>query len=257
MRITAVHEQTIPLSADVRSANISFDAMTASVVAVHTDVRRNGKPLVGLAFDTIGRYGHGGLLRERFIPRLMAADPASYADGDRVDPARAWDVVMANEKRGGHGERCGAVGLIDAALWDLAAKIADVPLWHLLASRNGAPNGVAKVPVYASGGHYRSSNDLALLGDEIRQAMDAGNTRFKIKIGGADIKTDLSRIEAVLSLLAPGMSLAVDANGAFDRNTAEAFLKELPRYAIAWLEEPRRPWTMSSTGTLRPRLRCL
>jgi len=238
MRITAIHEQTIPLSADARSANISFDAMTASVVAIHTDVRKNGKSLVGLAFDTIGRYGHGGLLRERFIPRLMAADPASYADGDNIDPTKAWNVVMANEKFGGHGERCGAVGLIDAALWDIAAKLEDMPLWYLLASRNGKPDSAAKIPVYASGGHYRSANDAALLRDEIRQAMDAGNIRFKIKIGGADLKTDLGRIETVLTVLAPGMSLAVDANGTFDLDTAEAYLNELPRDAIAWLEEP-------------------
>ena len=56
--------------------------MTASVIAVHTDASKDGRPLVGLAFDSIGRYGHGGLLRERFIPRLLAADPDDYADGN-------------------------------------------------------------------------------------------------------------------------------------------------------------------------------
>ena len=112
--------------------------MTASVIAVHTDARKNGKPLVGLAFDSIGRYGHGGLLRERFIPRLIAADPDDYADGNGgIDPHRAWTLLMKDEKPGGHGERSGAVGLIDAALWDLAAKAADEPLWSILARRHG------------------------------------------------------------------------------------------------------------------------
>ena len=135
MRIVAVRERTVELSSAGRNSSISFDAMTASVIAVHTDASKDGKPLVGLAFDLIGRYGHGGLLRERFIPRLIAADPDGYADGNGgIDPHRAWDVLMKDEKPGGHGERCGAVGLIDAALWDLAAKNAGEPLWRMLAA---------------------------------------------------------------------------------------------------------------------------
>jgi hypothetical protein len=87
MRIVAIHERTIPLSFASRNASISFDAMTASALAVVTDVSDNGKPLTGLAFDSVGRYGHGALLRERFIPRLLAAEPDEYADGDGgIDP---------------------------------------------------------------------------------------------------------------------------------------------------------------------------
>ena len=93
MRIVAVTERTIEISSNVRSASMSLGGMTASAIAVHTDVTQNGKPLVGLAFDSIGRYGHGGLLRERFIPRLTAADPERYADGHGgIDPYRVWSV---------------------------------------------------------------------------------------------------------------------------------------------------------------------
>jgi D(-)-tartrate dehydratase len=243
MRVVAVQEQTIQIGAPMRTASIGFDAMTASALAVHTDVTKNGKPLVGLAFDSIGRYGHGALLRERFIPRLLAADPETYADGNGgIDPQRAWHVVMTNEKSGGHGDRCGAVGLIDAALWDLAAKIADVPLWHLLRPVSAAaPAGGAKVSVYASGGHYRPSNDVAGVCDDIRRAIGQGHRRFKIKIGGAALKDDMRRVEAVLAVLEPGMSLAVDANGAFDRATAAEYLGKLAPYALAWIEEPVAP----------------
>src|SRR3974390_660182 len=109
MRVVAVKEETIQIGAPTRTASISFDAMTARAIALHTDAKKNGKPLVGLAFDSIGRYGHGALLRERFIPRLLAADPDSYAGSDGgIDPDRAWNVVMTNEKPGGHGDRCGA-----------------------------------------------------------------------------------------------------------------------------------------------------
>src|SRR4029079_7562573 len=120
MRIVAIHERTVELSSATRNSSISFDAMTASVIAVHTDTKREGRPLVGLAFDSVGRYGHGGLLRERFIPRLMGANPDDYTDDNGgIDPHRAWMVMMKDEKPGGHGERSGAVGLLDpsAGAW--------------------------------------------------------------------------------------------------------------------------------------------
>jgi D(-)-tartrate dehydratase len=242
MRIVAVTEQTIRLGAATRNASISFDAMTASAVALHTDAIRNGKPLVGLAFDSIGRYGHGALLRERFIPRLLAADPDAYSDGHGgVDPARAWTVLMTNEKPGGHGERCGAVGLIDAALWDLAAKRADEPLWNLLWRCHGGAQGGAKVSIYASGGHYRASNDVECLCEDVHRAIGQGHRRFKIKIGGADLKSDLRRVEAVLAVLESGMSLAVDGNGTFDLDKTIEYLEGLARYPLAWVEEPVHP----------------
>lgn len=242
MRITAVRERTIELSSATRNSSISFDAMTASVVAVHTDVRKNGRPLSGLAFDSIGRYGHGGLLRERFIPRLISADPETYSDGHGgIDPHRAWAVMMKDEKPGGHGERSGAVGLLDAALWDLAAKAADLPLWALLAKRHGAANSGAKIAIYASGGHYRASNDVEGLCDDIRRAIGQGHRRFKIKIGGASLADDVKRIEAVFGVLGSGMTLAVDGNGTFDRGKTIAYLEALKPYPVAWIEEPVHP----------------
>ncbi len=78
MRIVAVKERTVRLTAASRNSSISFDGMTASALAVHTDQLKDGKPLIGYAFDSIGRYAHGGLLRERFIPRLLAAEPDEY-----------------------------------------------------------------------------------------------------------------------------------------------------------------------------------
>ena len=54
--------------------------MTTSVVAVITDVLRDGKPVVGYAFNSTGRYACGAQMRARFIPRVLAADPASPVD---------------------------------------------------------------------------------------------------------------------------------------------------------------------------------
>ena len=241
MRIVAINEQTIRLTAASRNSSISFDGMTASALAVHTDAYRDGKPLVGYAFDSIGRYAHGGLLRERFIPRLLDADPTDYCnDNGDIDPVKAWSVMMCNEKAGGHGERPGAVGLLDAALWDIAAKQKGLPLWAYLASVDNRPANNT-IDIYASGGHYRTENDIKMLRDDIGRSIGRGHTRFKIKIGGVTPDEDLRRIESVLSLLEPGMTLAVDGNGTFSLDTAVEYAVKLSGHPIAWLEEPVHP----------------
>ncbi len=243
MRIVAAKAQTVRLGAAARSSSISFENMTATALAIHTDASRDGKALVGLAFNSIGRYDHSGLLNDRFIPRLLAADPKDYADEDGgIDPSRVWAVLMKNEKPGGHGERCGAVGLVDTAIWDLAAKRVELPLWRYLSKVEPSKNnGSGVADVYASGGHYRPHNDVESLCDDVRRAMADGHRRFKIKIGGAALGTDLKRIEAVLQTLDPQMSLAVDGNNGFDLATALNYVQALGAYPLMWLEEPVNP----------------
>jgi len=244
MRIVDIRETTVPVGAPMRNAGISFDAMTASALAIVSDKKRNGRPVCGLAFDSIGRYGHGALLRERFIPRLLAAEPDDYRDdsGASIDPLKLWSVAMRNEKPGGHGERAGAVGLIDAAVWDLVAKLEERPLWAVLADRFGPGAGaVPRVPVYAAGGHYREDGDLAALASEIASYRERGYRRVKIKIGGAPLDNDLRRVEAALSVVGAGDDLAVDGNGSFDRETAFDYADALAPYGLAWLEEPVDP----------------
>src|SRR3979409_2172862 len=112
VRIVAVEEVTKPIASPIRNAYIDFPKMTASLVAVVTDVVRDGRRVVGYGFNSNGRYGQGGLIRERFRDRILQAEPASLLDdeGSNLDPHRIWAAMMANEKPGGHGERPGAVG---------------------------------------------------------------------------------------------------------------------------------------------------
>src|SRR6266576_3519322 len=139
VRIVDVCEVTKPISSPIRSAYIDFTKMTASLVAVVTDVVRDGRRVVGYGFNSNGRYGQGGLIRERFRGRVLEAEPKSLLDasGDNLDPDRVWAAMMTNEKPGGHGERSVAVGTIDMAVWDAIAKIAGKPLFRLLAERHG------------------------------------------------------------------------------------------------------------------------
>ena len=112
VRIANVREVTKPISSPIRNAYIDFTRMTTSLVAVVTDVMRDGKPVVGYGFNSNGRYGQGGLIRERFAPRLLEADPNKLLNesGDNLDPDKVWSTLMGNEKPGGHGERSVAVG---------------------------------------------------------------------------------------------------------------------------------------------------
>ena len=108
--------------------------MTLSLVAVVTDVVRDGKRVVGYGFNSNGRYGQGALIRERFVPRILEAPPENLVDeaNDNLDPHRIWAAMFRNEKPGGHGERSVAIGTIDMAVWDAVAKIAGKPLFRLL-----------------------------------------------------------------------------------------------------------------------------
>ena len=241
-RIVDVREVTRPIGSAIRNAYIDFSKMTTSLVAVVTDVVRDGKSVIGYGFNSNGRYGQGGLIRERFAPRITEAEPASLlnASGDNLDPDRVWAAMMANEKPGGHGERSVAVGTIDMAVWDAVAKIAGKPLFRLLAGRYGG-SADPRVFVYAAGGYYYPGKDLSALRAEMRSYLDRGYTVVKIKIGGATIDEDRTRIEAVLNEIDGGAQLAVDANGRFDLETAVAYAKMLREYPLFWYEEAGDP----------------
>ena len=243
MKITAICEAAVPLSSDIRNSYIDFSKMTASVVAVVTDVKRDGKRVVGYGFNSNGRYAQSGLMRERFIPRIMSADPKSLANdaGDNLDPHRIWACMMANEKPGGHGERSVAIGAIDMAVWDAVAKIEGKPLYRLLAERYRGGSADDQVFVYAAGGYYYPGKDLSALQDEMKKYLDLGYTVVKMKIGGASLADDLRRIEAVIKIVGSGKNLAVDANGRFDLKTAVEYARALRPYGLCWYEEPGDP----------------
>ncbi|WP_159916077.1 mandelate racemase/muconate lactonizing enzyme family protein [Pantoea sp. 18069] len=243
MRIVNIIESTRPIKSDIRNAYIDFSKMTLSLVAVVTDVIRDGQPVIGYGFNSNGRYGQGALMRERFIPRVLEADPATLVDasGENLDPHRIWACMMTNEKPGGHGERSVAVGTIDMAIWDAVAKIEGKPLFELLAQRYGTGTPNPRVFVYAAGGYYYPGKGLDKLRQEMESYLERGYSVVKMKIGGARIAEDCERIESVLKILGPGQQLAVDANGRFDLQTAVAYGKALAQYPLFWYEEAGDP----------------
>lgn len=251
MRILDVVEITKPIASPIRNAYIDFSKMTTSLVAVVADVEIEGRRVVGYGFNSNGRYGQGGLIRERFRNRILDADPESLlnAEGDNLDPHKIWDVMMSNEKPGGHGERSVAVGTLDMAIWDAVAKIANKPLFRLLAEMKGVEAN-PRVFVYAAGGYYYPGKDLSALRQEMRGYLNRGYNVVKMKIGGASLEEDRRRIEAVLTEIGDEARLAVDANGRFDLETSIAYAKMLRDYPLFWYEEAGDPLDYSLQAAL-------
>ena len=243
MKIVEIRELAVPLQGEIANAVVNFAEHDVSLVALVTDVMRGGRPVVGLAFNSIGRFAQSGILRHRMLPRLQQADPQSLLDdsGTRWDPARVLACVLRNEKPAGHGDRAGAAAAIELAVWDLNAKLADEPACVTIARTAGRDTALAAVDVYAAGGYYYAPGSGHSLGDELRRYRDMGYEAFKMKIGGAPLTEDMRRIDEALSVAGEGSRLAVDANGRFDLATATAYARAMAGLGLRWFEEAGDP----------------
>ena len=243
MRIVDIRERAVPLNSTLSNSSFDFSEMTTSVVAVITDCVRDGQPVVGYAFNSTGRYACGAQMRDRFIPRILRADPASLLDatGENLDPQKIVACMMQREKAGGHSERSIAIGTIEVALWDAVAKVERKPLHRVLAERFNGGKIADRVFCYVGGGWYFPGQTIKDLQDEMRRHLDAGYTLVKMKVGGLPLSEDLRRLEAVLQVVGSGDHLAVDANCKFDRENAFAYAKALSPFKLRWFEEPCDP----------------
>src|SRR5439155_26730186 len=140
-------------------------------------------------------------------------------------------IAMANEKPGGHGERPGAIGLIEAAAWDLRAKMQGVPLWKSIADYFRTEGAGPRITVYASGGHFRTDDVITF---EVQKAIDAGYRCVKIKAGGA-VEDDLKRLERAAAALPPSAQWALDVNGALAPAAAEKWFDAMAPFKLAWI----------------------
>ncbi|HUS97604.1 MAG TPA: enolase C-terminal domain-like protein [Hyphomicrobiaceae bacterium] len=252
MKITKIRDAVAPIPSPMRNSVISFDKMTISVVAVETDVVREGKPVIGYGFCSNGRYAQSGIIRERLAPRVLEADPAGLVDEahDNLNPQAVWARMMSNEKPGGHGDRAVAAGAIDMAVWDAVAKIAGVPLWKLLSDRYNGGRFDETVLVYSGGGYYYPAKEKDGLQGEMRACQELGYRLLKMKVGGADIDIDRQRIEWVIELMGSGKTLAIDANGRLGLEEALAYGRMASEFGLCWFEEPCDPLDFSAHAVL-------
>jgi L-alanine-DL-glutamate epimerase-like enolase superfamily enzyme len=245
MRIAAILERPVNLRVGAgggpANAVVNFSGHTVSLVALVSDAIRDGKPVVGVAFNSIGRFAQSGILRDRMIPRVLAAPPDALLDeSGRIDPAAAMTYALADEKPGGHGDRAAAAAALELACWDLTAKLDDEPAYATIARRFGRQPAPA-VAVYAAGGYYYPGSGRAGLRDEMSAYRDQGYDAVKMKIGGVSRSDDMARIEAVIDVVGDAGRVAVDANGRFDRSAAIVWAAALAPYGLRWYEEPGDP----------------
>jgi L-alanine-DL-glutamate epimerase-like enolase superfamily enzyme len=242
LKITKILEKSVPLKSNVSNSVINFSTHTVSLVALVTDQVRNGKPVMGLSFNSIGRYAQSGIIAQRMAPRLLAAKPESLVqDNGQLSAEKVLACAMQNEKPGGHGDRAHAASALELAVWDLNAKLNDEPASALIARHFGRAHYSPKVSVYAAGGYYYPGEQAGRLESELSGYRDLGFDRFKIKIGGAPLAEDMKRIERALTIAGAGKKLAVDANGRFSLEQAIAYGQAMQGYDLLWYEEAGDP----------------
>lgn len=151
---------------------------------------------------------------------------------------RLWDELYYDTiLQGRRGALLRALSVVDIALWDLRARLVDLPLAHLL--------GVYQdpVPAYGSGGYYYDDRDPeAEVEEEASGWAEAGFTAMKLKVGGAPLEVDVARLRAFRRTVGDGPKLFLDANNAWrDWRTALHALRHFEEFGVDWLEEPLSP----------------
>jgi L-alanine-DL-glutamate epimerase-like enolase superfamily enzyme len=179
------------------------------------------------------------IITDAFTPMLIGENP--------LDHQRLWQRMFATthtRQEGifapvgaphfGSGLRAqvmSAIAGIDIALWDLKGKLLGQPVHRLLGGLR------ASVPCYASGGYYTDAGVDGLL-HEVSSYVDQGYPAVKIKVGGASISEDVARIRAIRDHVSADIDLMLDANSAYDIDTAIAAERAFAPYDIRWFEEP-------------------
>ncbi len=198
---------------------LEWDATTAVVV----QVQAGGS--TGLGWTYSGNAA-GTVVKDNLASVLNGRDPA--------DIAGAWSAMhRACRNIGSKGIAMQAISAVDIALWDLKAKLLDIPVSMLLGRVRD------EVPVYGSGGFVSSSDSE--IGEDVAAWQAAGCRSMKIKIGrgfGADPGWDIRRVRMLRDLAGPDVELMVDANGAYTTGQAKRVGAQLDRIGVRWFEEP-------------------
>jgi L-alanine-DL-glutamate epimerase-like enolase superfamily enzyme len=205
----------IPTDFPEADGTFAWDATTVVVVEAHA----NGACGIGY---TYADEGTGQVIKDTLIDVVCGRDV--------MDVPACWAaMVHIIRNLGRPGISSMAIAAVDAALWDLKARLLDVSLVTLLGAAHTA------VPVYGSGGFTSYSNDQlqAQLGGWVAQ----GISRVKMKIGTHPDR-DLDRVRAAREAIGPTAELYVDANGAYSRKQSLAFAEAFREYGVVWFEEP-------------------
>lgn len=201
-----------------------------------------GAPGVAIYADT-GHVGYGFCGTHAHLPTdRLIVDCIVHAFGPLLlgeDPREVralWEKLYRQPEIRWVG-RAGithlALGAIDIALWDLKAKLAELPLWKLLGG-----SARKKVEAYNTDGGWLNWSLETLVSDCKRLVDEHGYRAVKIKVGSQNPRDDLRRVESVRKALGPDVRIMTDANGRWNLPQAMQIAGGLADFDIAWIEEP-------------------
>ncbi len=212
-----------------------------ATVAVTVTVRAGDTTGLGWTYSTPAA---AGVVDEHFAGVVSGRDPA--------DVPGAWDAMhRAARNLGTRGLVMQALSAVDVALWDLKARLLDVPLAQLLGTVRD------EVPVYGSGGFTTLTDEQ--LREQVEGWRAAGCAAMKIKIGeswGNDVDRDLERVRQLRSFAGPDVALMVDANGGYRRGLARRVGAGLDELGVVWFEEPVSSDDTEGLAVVRDAVRC-
>lgn len=240
MKITDVKSAvlSIPLQTPTAFATTLVTAREHVVAWVETD-----QGVQGLGFTIGGRYaGEGHLIHtaiQHNLKHLIIGEKPFAVE-------RLWKRMFETTLlMGRRGAMMRALSALDIAMWDIMAKVAGQPLYHLLGGYRD------QVPAYASGGYYREGKGLDGLAAEMSRYMDMGFTSVKMKIGRLSPRQDAERVRVAREVVGPHVQLAVDANNAWsDAASAIRAARMMEKYDLWWLEEPVMPDNMRASAEI-------
>jgi L-alanine-DL-glutamate epimerase-like enolase superfamily enzyme len=213
-RVTAV-AYTVPTEVPEADATFEWDETTIVIV----EVAAGGK--WGLGFSYTGEAA-ARVVEKRLAPRVAGLEAMDV-------PTASAAMLAAVRNVGRPGIASTAIAAVDVALWDLKARLLELPLVTLLGAARES------VPIYGSGGF--TSYGLDTLREQLVGWVDAGIDHVKLKVGGSP-RDDVARVRAARSAVGPDIRLLVDANGAYSPKQALALAGEFARYGASWFEEP-------------------
>src|SRR5919108_1540551 len=227
----SVSAYTVPTDEPESDGTLEWDSTTLVVVEAA------GGGRTGLGY-TYAPAAAGALVEEKLADVVTGADA--------MDARAAWLAMgraLRNAGRPGIGSM--AIAAVDIALWDLKARLLELPLARLLGAAH------EELPVYGSGGF--TSYSLERIGEQLGGWVADGIPRVKMKLG-REAEGDPARLDAARRAIGDGTGLYVDANGAFARKEALAWAERYARdWGATWFEEPVSSADLDGLRLLRDR----
>jgi L-alanine-DL-glutamate epimerase-like enolase superfamily enzyme len=221
---------TVPTESPESDGTLAWDETTVVTVEVEAGGVR------GLGFSYTGEAA-ARVIDRRLAPVVIGRTA--------MDIPAAWSAMVAAVRNVGlPGLAATAISAVDIALWDLKARLLDLPLVTLLGAARG------RVPIYASGGF--TSYDLDELSEQLASWVADGTDQVKIKVGRSP-RDDVARVRAARRAIGPDVALFVDANGAYATKQALALAEEFARLDVSWFEEPVSADDLDGLRLLRDR----